>query len=404
MVIDKGSCRQSDVGKRCATPTSTRQSSFKPIKYFNMNEGVNSFSRGRLLSLDALRGLDMIYLTGITGVLISLPEISNNAFLNFLAGQCHHTEWHGFHALDLVFPLFIFMSGVSIPFALSKRMEEGYSRSKLSRHIFRRSLILFFLGLIYNRSLATGFSNFLYTGVLQRIAIAYFFSAIIVMNTDNRKPAIIGASLLVIYWLLMILVPVPGYGPGVITPEGNLHAWLDRLLLPGRLGNKIYDEDGLLQQISSVAVCLAGVSAGHWVRSSFSQNKKALGLIGAGVTCILVALVWDLSFPIIFRLWSSSYAMLTVGISLILFGIFYWLIDVKGYRKWTVPLVIVGMNSITIYLIARFFDFRIIVNVFVHGFIDQTGSFKPLIIALGVLGLQWWLLYILYKKKLFLKV
>ena len=265
--------------------------------------------------------------------------------------------------------------------------------------------MLFILGLIYNGSLLSfNFSNMLYTGVLQRISIAYFFSAFIVMNTNIKKQAIIAGSLLVIYWLLMILVPVPGYGAGVLTPEGNLHTYIDQLLLPGRLGNGFYDEDGILQQVSSIAVCLAGVLAGHLLLSSYTQNKKVLGLLGAGLTSVIIGLVWDFSFPIIFRLWSSSYAMLVIGLSSLLLCLFYWLIDVKGYKKWVFPFVVVGLNSITIYLAAGLFDFGIIVKIFVHGFVDYFGSFKPVFLALCILTVEWLFLYFLYKQKIFLKV
>jgi predicted acyltransferase len=360
--------------------------------------------QGRLLSLDALRGLDMLFLLGISGVFRALPKLSDNGVFNFLAGQCQHTVWHGFHIYDLIFPLFIFMVGVSVPFAISKRLQDGYSRKKLYFHIIRRSLMLFFLGLIFNGFLGFDFSNFTYTGVLQRISIAYFFSALIVMNTDIRMQAISAGSLLVIYWLLMILVPVPGYGAGVITPEGNLHTYIDQQLLPGKLGNGFYDEDGILQQISSIAVCLAGVLAGHWLRSSYTQNKKVLGLMLAGFASVLIAIVWNFSFPIIFRLWSSSYAMLVIGLSSLLLSLFYWIIDVKGYTKWAFPFVVAGLNSITIYLVAKLFSFGIIVNIFVYGFIDYLGPFKPLFWALCILTVEWLFLYFLYKKKVFLKV
>jgi predicted acyltransferase len=369
-----------------------------------MNEGNNQSAQGRLLSLDALRGLDMLFLVGITGVLETLPQWADNRVFHFLANQCQHTEWHGFHTLDLVFPLFMFIAGVSMPFAFGKRLQEGASRRNLLKHVLRRSLILFFLGLVYNQFLGSGWSNFLYTGVLQRIAIAYFFAAVIMMNTGIRVQAITAGSLLAVYWLLMILVPVPGFGAGVITPEGNLHAYLDRLLLPGRLGNVVFDEDGILQQVSSVAVCLSGVLAGHWLRSSQTQNRKALGLLGAGMACILTGLVWDMSFPIIFRLWSSSYAMLVIGISAILLALFYWLIDVRGHKKWAFPFMVVGMNSITIYFVQRFFDFAIVVNIFVHGFRDSLGSFQAVFMALCVLTVKWLFLYYLYKKNIFLKV
>ncbi|MGZ8558227.1 MAG: acyltransferase family protein [Chitinophagaceae bacterium] len=367
-----------------------------------MNNTSDKSLQGRLMSLDALRGLDMLFLVGIAGVFQALGRSYDNAFFDFLAGQCEHTIWHGFHLYDLIFPLFIFMVGVSMPFAISKRLQDGYSRKRLYIHIVKRSLILFFLGLIFNGSiLGFNFSTFTFTGVLQRISIAYFFSALIVMNTNIKKQAIIAGSLLVLYWLIMTLVPVPGYGAGVITPEGNLHTYIDQLLLPGKMNNGFYDEDGILQQISSVAVCLAGVLAGHWLRSSYTQNKKVLGLLTVGIISILIALLWDLSFPIIFRLWSSSYAMLVIGISSILLSFFYWIIDVKGYRKWAFPFIIVGLNSITIYLVAELFDFGTIVNIFVHGFIDYLGPFKPVFWALCILAVEWLFLYFLLRRKYF---
>ncbi|MDD4871668.1 MAG: DUF5009 domain-containing protein [Kiritimatiellae bacterium] len=365
----------------------------------------SSAGQGRLMSLDALRGLDMLFLTGICGVLVAIGKSYDNIFFDVIANQCQHTKWHGFHALDLIFPLFIFIGGVSMPFAISKRLQEGYSRTKLYIHIIKRSSMLFFFGLLMAGILGFDFQNMHYTGVLQRIAIAYFFSALIVLNSGIKMQAIIAGSLLVIYWLLMILVPVPDYGPGVITPEGNLHSYIDQLLLPGKFyNNQPFDEDGILQQISSIAVCMAGVLAGHWLRSSFTQNKKVLGLLAAGSTSILIALLWDFSFPIIFRLWSSSYAMLVIGISAILLGLFYWIIDVKGYRKWAFPFVVVGMNAITIYMAPLLIDFNKIVNFFVHGFVNYMGSFKPVFLALCILTVKWLLLYFLYKKKIFLKV
>ena len=369
-----------------------------------MGTDSNIFEEGRLHSLDALRGLDMLFLVGIAGIFQALPTLSDNILFNWLAGQCEHTPWHGFHLYDLIFPLFIFMVGVSLSFALTQRLQKGYNSKKLYIHIVKRSLLLFLLGLILNGFLGFDFSDFGYTGVLQRIAIAYFFSAMIVMNTDIKTQAIIAGALLISYWLLMILVPVPGFGPGVITPEGNLHAFIDQKLLPGKLYNGSYDEDGILQQISSIAVCLAGVLSGHWLRSANTPDKKALGLGMAGLASVLTGLIWNYSFPIIFRLWSSSYAMLTIGISAMLLGLFYWIIDVRGYKKWAFPFVVAGLNSITIYLAVRFFDFGYVVNIFVYGFIDHLGAAKPVFLSICILLTEWVFLYFLYRKKTFLKV
>jgi predicted acyltransferase len=368
------------------------------------NRGNDSPSKERLLSLDALRGLDMLFLVGIVGVILALPKLSDNRFFNFLADHCHHTTWSGFHVLDLVFPLFIFITGVSMPFAMSKRLQAGNSRKDLYIHITKRSAKLFFLGLICTGLLKLDFPNIKYAGVLQRISVAYFFSALIVMNTTIKKQAIVAGSLLVAYWLLMILVPVPGFGPGVLTPEGNLHTYIDQQLLPGKLNNGFYDEDGILQQISSIAVCLAGVLAGHWLRSARADDKKVIGLMAGGLVSVLVALLWSLSFPIIFRLWSSSYAMFTIGLSSFLLGLVYWIIDVKKYKKWAFPFVVVGLNSITIYVAGALFNFRVIVDIFVRGFIDHLGSFKPVFLAICILLVKWLFLHFLYKHRIFLKV
>lgn len=370
----------------------------------NRNEGGPAIAK-RLESLDALRGLDMLFLVGISGVIVALGKAYDNKVFQVLAGQIRHTDWQGFHLLDMVFPLFIFIVGASIPFALSKRLADGYSRTTLHLHILRRSLLLFLLGLLQNGLLRFDFSNMHYTGVLQRIAIAYFFAALVVLNTSVRKQAAIAGALLVGYWLLMTLVPVPGYGAGVITPEGNLHTYLDQRFLPGKFyKGECFDEDGLLQQISSIAVCLAGALAGHWLRSSHTQGRKAFGLFAAGAACVVIALVWNQSFPIIFRLWSSSYAMLTIGISSMLLALFYWVIDVKGYRRWAFPFVVVGLNAITIYLAPLFVDFNKVVDFFVHGFVSHLGSFRIVFVAICVLAAKWLFLYFLYKKRIFLKV
>lgn len=371
---------------------------------------MSEVSRGtaaatRLQSLDALRGLDMLFLVGISGVFVALGKAYDIRVFDVLAGQIRHTKWHGLHLWDLIFPLFIFIGGASMPFALSKRLEEGYSRTKLHLHVARRALLLFILGLVQIGVLGFDFANMHYTGVLQRIAIAYFFAALVVLNTSIRAQAAVAGALLVGYWLLMTFVPVPGYGAGVITPEGNLHTYIDQQFLPGKFyQGEVFDEDGLLQQISSIAVCLAGALAGHWLRSRQPQQRKVFGLLAAGAACVAIGLVWNLSFPIIFRLWSSSYATLAIGISALLLGLFYWIIDVKGYRRWAFPFVVVGLNAITIYLAPLVIDFNKIVDFFVHGFVDYLGSFRIVFLALCVLAAKWLFLYFLYRKRIFLKV
>jgi len=361
-------------------------------------------SEERVLSLDALRGFDMFFITGGGAFLLAVFKFFDNPFFQKLSSQFDHTEWHGFHFWDLIFPLFIFIVGASMPYAINKRIERGHSRKKIYIHIIRRSLTLFLLGLIMNGLLDFDFSAFHYCGVLQRISIAYFFAALIVMNTNIRNQAIIAGSLLILYWMLMTLIPVPGYGAGVITPEGSFAAYIDQKFLPGEFyRNMPFDEDGILGQMSSISAALMGVLAGHWLRTPNPQNKKVLGLLAAGIGSVIAGLIWHVAFPITFRLWTSTYTMLTVGLSSILLGVFYWIIDVRGYKKWVFPFVVIGLNPITIYVAQRLFDFGIIANIFIHGFIDYLGPFKPIFWAFCVLIVKWLFLYFLYKKKIFLK-
>ena len=367
-----------------------------------MSNDENSTVQGRLMSIDALRGLDMFLLVGIGGILRSMPKLSENGVFNFLAEQTKHTQWQGFHLWDLIFPLFIFIVGVSMPFAFGNRIKKGFSKKDLLWHVFKRSIVLFIIGLVLNGLRNPDFSNYTYTGVLQRIAVAYFFAAFIFISTNYKKQAMVASSLFILYWLAMKLIPVPGYGPGVITPEGNLHTFIDQLLLPGKFNNVFYDEDGILQQLSSIAVCITGGLAGHWLISSISEAKKVMGLLLFGVASVLIALLWNLSFPIVFKLWSSSFAMLTIGINLILLGLFYWLIDVKGYKKWSVFFVVVGLNPITIYLAVHIIDFGAIANVFVGGF--NFGNGQALVFALITASIKWLFLYYLYKQRVFFKI
>jgi len=363
----------------------------------------------RVVSLDALRGFDMLWIIGLGSILRHLFSKGDSQFWQNLAAQFYHTDWVGIHFWDTIFPMFIFMVGMSLTFSITRKLERGDKRKKLYLHIIKRSVVLFVLGLICGGVLDLKFSEMGYPGVLQRIAVAYFFAALIVMNTKVKTQAIVAGSLLILYWALMTFVPVPGYGAGVLSPDGNLHAYIDRLVLPGKLYNGTYDEDGLLQQMSSVAMALFGAVAGHWLQRSDPPGKKLLGYWGGGLAFIFMGLIWHylprpLGFPLIFRLWSSSFVLVTAGYSAIMFGLFYWILDVRARKKWAFPLVVIGLNAITIYFGQRMIDFGIFVDFFVHGFKDYLGDFKPLFMSICYLIISWLILYFLYKKKIFLKV
>ncbi|MCK4967388.1 DUF5009 domain-containing protein [bacterium] len=368
-----------------------------------MTTQIENVPQGRVLSIDALRGFDMFWITGGVIFFRALFKYIDTPFFDALYTQLRHTKWHGFTFYDLIFPLFLFIVGTSMPFAISKRIERGDSRKKLYIHIIKRTLTLLFLGFIYNGFLDFDFSNFRYAGVLQRIALCYFFTAIIIMNTSIRTQAITAGSILIFYWLIMALVPVPGFGAGILTLEGNLCGYIDRLLLPGRLCYGFGDNEGILGTIPSISTTLIGVLSGHLLRTSLSKFRKALGLLISGAACIILALIWHLVFPMNKILWTSSYVLYAAGWSLLLLCLFYWIIDIKGYKTWAFPFVVIGLNPITIYVLQSVFDFRIIADIFIHGFINYMGDFKPVFYTLCILMVKWLFLYFLFKKKIFLK-
>jgi predicted acyltransferase len=365
-----------------------------------------TFIQKRVASIDALRGFDMFWIAGGERIIHALYKVWPGAATRALDTQFEHMPWDGFHFYDLIFPLFLFVVGVVLPFSLTRRMEEGADRRQLYRHIVQRFLLLFLFGLVYNRLLDFNIHNLRIPGVLQRIAICYLIAALVVMNTGIRGQAIVAGSILIVYWLIMKLVPVPGVGAGVITPAGNLAGYLDRLIIPLRFCCYPFgDNEGLLSTFPAISTCLLGVLAGHWLRSGkHTPNRKALGLAAAGVASLFVGWVWSFNFAIIKNIWTSSYVLWAGGWSLLLLALFYWIIDVRGYQRWSFFFKVIGMNAITIYLADRFFDFGVITNVFLHGLRPVFGHLDPLIWSCSVIFTGWLFLYFLYRQKIFLRV
>ncbi|MCE5270271.1 DUF5009 domain-containing protein [bacterium] len=368
-----------------------------------MSEKAVAAGSGRVVSIDALRGFDMFWITGGGGIVVALLSLFHGPLAETLLRQTEHSVWNGFTYWDLIFPMFMFIVGVSLPFAISRRLERGEDRAGLYKHIVRRFLTLMILGFVYNGLLDFNMAQMRWAGVLQRISLGYLFAALILMNTRVRGQVIWAAAILLVYWVLMTLVPVPGHGAGVLTPEGNLAAWLDNLFLPGQFCNGIFDNEGILSTLPSISTVLMGVLAGHWLRGTATPGVKAVRLALAGVASLVLALIWNPFFPINKLIWTSSYVLFAGGWSLLLLALFYWVIDVKGWKRWAFPFVVIGLNPITIYVAGALFDFGSIVNIFVHGFIDSLGAIKPLFWALCVFGVKWLFLYFLYTRKIFLK-
>jgi len=352
------------------------------------------------MSLDVLRGLDMFYLVILSYLFLALPEVSDNALFRWLANQCEHPEWQGFTMYDIVFPMFIFVVGVAMPFSFSRRMAENGGKKKLFRHVIIRTLTLMILGVLLWRSPGGPHPEYGYYSVLYRIGFSYFFAAIIMMNTDIKGQIYWAFGLFIGHWLLMRLVPVPGYGIGNFSPEGNLGSFVGSYVAKWMSPNFRYVFD--LSLIPSVSNALFGVLAGHWLKSGRESLDKAKWLLIAGIALILVALIVHLDFPINKKIGSPSFHLLTCGISVFLLGLFYWIVDVRGYRKWAFFLVVVGVNPITIYVAGWLIDFNAIANVVVGGINFGDAQYLVLVSVSGLI--KWLFLYYLWRQKVFLKI
>jgi predicted acyltransferase len=370
-------------------------------------ESIRTGTKERLQSLDTLRGFDMAMLVGGAGILIAFSKLTGWGWAETLENQMHHVKWEGFRFYDLIFPLFMFISGVAIPYAINSKVEKGLAKSILFRKILIRLLALIGFGILYNGALQRGFTNLRYVSVLSQIGFGYFFAALICLYSKNIKG--------VIYWLLGIMagvavlqlfVPVPGYGAGTFEPGTSINAWLDQLLIPGRLHGEVFDPEGVLCIISAVTITMMGALAGYVIRSGKSEPaKKALYISIAGVVAIGISLLLEPVYPIIKSMWTVSYVLRAAGVSALLLASFYYVIDVRGSKSWTLFFRVFGMNSITIYMAARIIDFHDISRFFLNWTsVHINEQWGGLFIATGVLIIQWALMLFLYKKKIFLRV
>ena len=356
----------------------------------------------RLMSLDALRGFDMAFIVGGSVILRSFGEAIGPEAHKWIVQQTTHPEWHGYSAWDQIFPLFMFVSGVAMPFALTRRIESGTSRRELAWKVVRRGLLLILLGFIYNRILKLDLANQRYPSVLGRIGLGYLFAGLIVLSTKIRGQLIWTLGILIGYCLALTCVPVPGFGAGDLQPGHTIADYVDRLLVPGKLYHGDRDPEGLFSTLPAIATVLSGALAGHWLRrNDLSGSKKAAGLLGGGVLCVLLGLVWNSWLPFNKNLWSSSFVLLTSGISLALLALFYYVIDVQRYRRWAFFFVVIGMNAITIYLLRKFVDIEGIGQTL---FAVAEDRVHPAIFSASELFTGWLILYVLYRRKIFLRV
>jgi len=361
--------------------------------------------RERLYSLDALRGFDMFWITGGGLLLTVLAEQSSAGWMKVLGEQMEHVPWQGFHFEDLIFPLFMFISGIAIPFALISKIERKVPRNQLANKALKRAVILIILGLIYNGVFTNGFEHPRFASVLAQIGIGYYFASMINIYSNSFRQ--------IIYWLagilagiaiLQLLVPVPGFGAGVLTPEGAINGYIDRMLLPGRLYGGTFDPEGLLCIVSAITVTLMGSIAGRFLREKKTNDQQKLKTLSlTGISAIVLALLLSTFYPIIKACWTVPFNLLTAGIGFLLITLFYYIIDVKGWKKWSFFFRVIGMNSIFIYLLYDLVDIGR-TSKYLFGWTVLWGDFGQIISIAGSIMLVWSLLYYMYKKNIFIKV
>ncbi|MGH2566317.1 MAG: acyltransferase family protein, partial [Ginsengibacter sp.] len=328
-------------------------------------------------------------------------------FWNFLYGQVTHKVWDGFSSWDLIFPLFMFMAGVSTPLSIDRSLEKGKTKNELLWKIVKRGLILIILGMIEENGLQIQpISHFRFPSVLGKIGASYIFASIIYLYAGKKMQWFWFIGLLIGYWLLLKFTSAPGFPMGDLTEPGNFMSYFDRSVLPGRLSRGIHDTVGLLCTVTGVCTVLMGIFAGTFLKNKkYSQIHKVKWLAFAGVISIILGILWNYDFPFNKNLWSSSFVLLTGGISSLLLALFYYIIDVKGWQRWSFPFRVIGMNSILIYMSPVFIDWAFTSTALFKWLQQLVGEpFGIIVIRIGAIVLQWLFLYFLYKKKIFLKV
>jgi len=420
---------------------------------------------GRLMAVDALRGFDMFWIIGAGSLVSALHGLRKDPVTSFFADQLEHADWQGFKFEDLIFPLFVFLAGISLVFSLTKALECG-DRSAALKRVFRRGILLFVVALFYSGGFRESWPHIRLMGVLNRIALAYFFAGLLFCFFKPRALAGICVGLLVGYWALMTFVPIRNIQLtrsglekvaeqrgdtnavalfqelGRRNPSGvkdspawaaaqnlfyattervsgkydkglNLANHVDFQYLPGFKYDSFFDPEGYLSTIPAIATCLLGVFAGFLLRNPGLTDQRKVALLAcSGLAAAVLGWLWGLQFPVIKKIWTSSYVLVAGGYSALLLAAFYQIVEIWQLRGWCQPFVWMGMNSITIYLTANILDsgFGKLARRFAGGdvetFFDShvADGFGGVVIALVGLALAFWFVHFLHKKKIFLRL
>lgn len=365
-------------------------------------------TKKRLASLDTLRGFDMMFIMGFASLVAGICALFPNGAECWLARQMGHVSWNGFQHHDTIFPLFLYIAGISFPFSYANMQSKGMKRWEIYKKIIVRGLVLFFFGLLCNGFLRFHHDTLRIFSVLGRIGFAWMFAALLFINFKPRTRAIIAAVVLLGYWFLsMIPAPDAPAGTDPFSLEGCIVGYVDRTLFPGHLYRETFDPEGLLSLIPAIVTAMLGMFTGEFVRKeNMDGNKKTLWMLAAATVMLILCLVWKNWYPVNKKLWSSTFVLAAGAYSLYMFAIFYWIIDVKGWDGWTFPFKVIGMNSIAVFMFPRFFSIGYARDFFFKGIAELTGneSAELMILRVGYLLIYWLIPYFLYKQKIFLKV
>lgn len=370
----------------------------------------------RIVSIDALRGFNIFWILGADGAILALAAMTRgkgsvlDAIGSLLETQMTHVAWEGFRFYDFIFPLFIFVTGVSIVLSLT-RMVAREGKARAHGRVLRRFLLLYVMGLIYYGGVSQHWPDIRLLGVLQRIALCYLFAGLLFLNLDRRGLVAALVVLLGGYWMLMTFVPVPGVGAGSYAMDANLANWIDARYLPGRLWDGTRDPEGLLSTLPAIATCLLGVLAGLLMHDErLTPQQKSLRLVVMGVALLAGGYAWSLQFPIIKAIWTSSFVLVAAGYSAILLGAMHQVIDVWGFNRWPTIFVWLGANALTLYFINNIASFERFASRFVGGDVSALldavvtpGTGRFVAHALGVC-FAIALAGFLYRRKIFLRV
>ena len=370
----------------------------------------------RLESLDALRGFDLFFLVALGPLAHSLARAADVGWLNDCMWAFNHVQWEGFSPWDLIMPLFLFMSGASMPFALS-RFKGVSDKKTLFRRLGKRILLLWIFGMMCQGNLL-GFDLdriYLYSNTLQSIAAGYLITAVLFLYTSRRTQIGVAVALLLVYWAAMQFITIGSYGGGNYTPEGNLAEWIDRTVL-GRFrdGAKVVDGEvvfapwyhytWILSTLNFGVTVLTGLFAGYIAKDKTSDIHKLKWYFGAGAAMVAAGWLWGLQMPVIKTIWTSSMVLVSSGYCFLLMGLFYYLIDYKGYKKNITWLKVYGMNSIVAYMLANVINFSCLGQSLFYGMEQYLGNYYSFLISLSNVLVIYVILWLLYKRNIFLKV